>query len=156
FLGFEEGELALCKDCFWKHSLFGGANVNRRHARSGDVAQWKREFTPELAQAFVERFPDALELLGYESDDRWVERLGQKAAAEYPAGQPTDQLGASGLGAVAQTAQGERVARDAEAGHGTEAGRCDLGNGAAARRIGDVHLDRGKADIADGGDQRRI
>jgi hypothetical protein len=82
FLGFDDGELALCKDCFWQHSLFGGANVNRRHARSGDVAQWKREFTPELARAFVERFPDALQLLGYESDDRWVERLGHKAAAE--------------------------------------------------------------------------
>jgi hypothetical protein len=83
FLGFEEAEQDFCKDCFWKHSLFGGAaSVNRRHARSGDVAQWKREFTPELAHAFVDRFPDALQVLGYESDDRWIERLGEKVEAD--------------------------------------------------------------------------
>jgi hypothetical protein len=83
FLGFDETEQDLCKDCFWKHSLFGGAaGVNLRHARSGDVAQWKRSFTPELAHAFVERFPDALQVLGYEPDDRWIERLGAEVEAD--------------------------------------------------------------------------
>jgi hypothetical protein len=76
FLGFAEAEQALCRKCFWKHSLFGEAGASRpRHVRSGDVAQWKTAFTRELAQAFVERFPDALQVLGYEPDDRWIERL---------------------------------------------------------------------------------
>ena len=82
FLGFDEKEQALCTECFWKHSLFGNAgSANRRHARSGEVSQWKREFTPELAHAFVERFPDALQVLGYETDDRWVDSLGEVAKA---------------------------------------------------------------------------
>jgi hypothetical protein len=76
FLGFEGSEQQVCQTCFWEHSLFGGAGkANRRHARSGEVAQWKREFTSELALAFVYRFPDALQALGYEDDDHWIERL---------------------------------------------------------------------------------
>jgi hypothetical protein len=82
FLGFEEAERVFCKDCFWTHGLFGvAANANRRHVRSGDVAQWKREFTAELALAFVERFPDALQILGYEPDDLWIERFGERSEA---------------------------------------------------------------------------
>lgn len=76
FLGFEGSELEVCRQCFWEHSLFGKASrANRRHARSGEVAQWKREFTPELAHDFLYRFPDALQTLGYESDDQWIESL---------------------------------------------------------------------------------
>jgi hypothetical protein len=83
FLGFEETEQGFCKDCFWQHSLFGGAaGANSKHVRSGDVAQWKREFTPELADAFIERFPDALQVLGYEPDDQWIERLGEAGRVE--------------------------------------------------------------------------
>lgn len=81
FLGFEEAELELCRKCFWKHSLFGGANGRRsRHVRSGDVAQWKSEFTPELGRAFLDRFPDALQILGYEPDDSWIDRLSAEPA----------------------------------------------------------------------------
>lgn len=77
FLGFEQAEQELCRTTFWKHSLFGGANGRRkRHVRSGEVTQWKAEFTPELGRAFVERFPDALQVLGYETDDGWIDRLG--------------------------------------------------------------------------------
>jgi hypothetical protein len=83
FLGFDESEQKACKECFWNHSLFGAAaGLNRGHVRSGDVAQWKREFTPQLAQAFVYRFPDALQLLGYEPDDGWIEQLGEMTEAE--------------------------------------------------------------------------
>jgi hypothetical protein len=39
-------------------------------------------FTRKLAQAFVYRFPDALQALGYEPDDRWIERLGEAANAD--------------------------------------------------------------------------
>lgn len=83
FLGFDEAEQAFGKECFWQHSLFGDApGANRRHARSGEVAQWKGVFTPELARAFVERFPEALQELGYEQDDQWIEQLGEVAKAE--------------------------------------------------------------------------
>lgn len=83
FLGFEGAELDVCRQSFWEHSLFGKApRANRRHARSGEVAQWKREFTPELARAFLYRFPDALEMLGYETDDRWVDGLTPPARLE--------------------------------------------------------------------------
>ena len=58
------------------------AGLNRGHVRSGDVAQWKREFTPKLAQAFVYRFPMPCRLLGYEPDDRWIEQLGEMTKAE--------------------------------------------------------------------------
>jgi hypothetical protein len=80
FLGFDGREQELGRACFWEHSLFGEAGrANRRHARSGEVAQWKSEFTPELARAFVYHFPDALQVLGYETDERWIEEL-EKAA----------------------------------------------------------------------------
>ena len=76
FLGFEGAELDVSEKCFWEHSLFGQASrSSRRHARSGEAAQWKSEFTPELARAFQHRFPDALEMLGYEEDDGWIDRL---------------------------------------------------------------------------------
>jgi hypothetical protein len=76
FLGFDERERRLSRACFWQHSLFGEAgSANRRHARSGEAAQWKREFTPELAEVFLNRFPDVLQVLGYETDDRWIEQL---------------------------------------------------------------------------------
>jgi hypothetical protein len=81
FLGFEGSELDVCRQCFWEHSLFGTASrANRRHARSGEAAQWKHEFTPELAQAFLGRFPDALEVLGYEKGDHWIESLNPSTA----------------------------------------------------------------------------
>lgn len=81
FLGFEGSELDVCRMCFWEHSLFGAASrVNRRHARSGEAAQWKHEFTTELAEAFLFRFPDALEMLGYEEGDQWIESLTASTA----------------------------------------------------------------------------
>lgn len=83
FLGFDQAEQNTCRECIWNHSLFGrAAGLNRRHVRSGDVAQWKRVFTRKLAQAFIYRFPDALQELGYEPDDRWIERLGEAAEAD--------------------------------------------------------------------------
>jgi hypothetical protein len=86
FLGFEGAEQEVCRQCFWEHSLFGkAARVNRRHARSGEVAQWKREFTPELARAFLYRFPDALQTLGYENGDHWIESLTTSSRSQAQA-----------------------------------------------------------------------
>lgn len=86
FLGFEGPELEVCEKCFWEHSLFGKpSRANLRHSRSGEAQQWTREFTPELAEAFVDRFPDALQTLGYEEDDRWIESLNGSSKARETA-----------------------------------------------------------------------
>src|SRR5262245_39425708 len=61
-----------------------------------------------------------------------------------------------GPGPFLQSPQRQRVAGDAEAGDGADAGRRNVGREAAARGIGDVHLDGGEADIADRGDQGGI
>jgi Sulfotransferase domain len=76
FLGFDGAEQEICRQLFWKNSLFGSlVGFGHKHIRSGDVAQWKREFTPRLANAFLERFPTALQSLKYETDNRWALEL---------------------------------------------------------------------------------
>ena len=76
FLGFDEREQAIASRCFWRNSLFGGlSRVGNRHVRSGDVSQWKREFTPELGRAFLLRFPGVLQSMGYEVNDAWLSDL---------------------------------------------------------------------------------
>jgi hypothetical protein len=81
FLGFDEAEQELCCRRFWENSLFGGlSRLGNKHVRSGDVAQWKREFTLALAFAFLRRFPDALQSLAYEPDNRWIVDLDATGA----------------------------------------------------------------------------
>lgn len=83
FLGFDQAEQKICNQRFWQNSLFGGlTRFGNRHVRSGEVAQWKREFTIELAYAFLRRFPSALQSLGYETDNRWVLELKETGGAE--------------------------------------------------------------------------
>jgi hypothetical protein len=85
-LGFDREEQVVCREMFRKNSLFGNLTIyGSKHVRSGDVAQWKREFTPELAAAFLERFPTALQVLKYESDDDWVEGLQPQTAGRLRA-----------------------------------------------------------------------
>jgi hypothetical protein len=85
-LGFDSAEQVVCRDLFRKNSLFGNLTLyGSRHVRSGDVAQWKHEFTPELAAAFLERFPSALQVLEYEADDGWVHGLQPDAAGGFRA-----------------------------------------------------------------------
>lgn len=75
-LGFEESEQAICRQMFWNNSLFGNLMLYRsKHVRCGDVAQWSREFTPDLASAFLERFPTVLQDLRYETNNDWVDNL---------------------------------------------------------------------------------
>lgn len=79
FMGLDESEQPIAANAFWQNSLFGGLpRLGNRHIRSGAVAQWKREFTPELARAFLQRFPDVLQALGYETSDAWVLQLQAK------------------------------------------------------------------------------
>ncbi len=76
FLGFDEREQQISCGRFWQNSLFGGlSRFGNKHVRSGDVAQWKREFTRDLGYAFLARFPNALQSLGYEANNGWVLKL---------------------------------------------------------------------------------
>jgi hypothetical protein len=76
FLGFDEREQQIASRCFWQNSLFGGlSRIGNKHVRSGDIAQWKCEFTRDLGYAFLTRFPDALQSLGYEVDNGWITNL---------------------------------------------------------------------------------
>lgn len=76
FLGFDEAEQQISTRRFWENSLFGGlSRLGNKHVRSGDVEQWKREFTPILAFAFLSRFPNAVQSLAYETDHRWIVEL---------------------------------------------------------------------------------
>src|SRR5262249_6272351 len=76
FLGFDEREQQISSHCFWHNSLFGGlSRIGNKHVRSGDIAQWKRELTKDLGYAFVQRFPDTLQSLGYEINNGWISQL---------------------------------------------------------------------------------
>jgi hypothetical protein len=79
FLGLDAAEQTVANRRFWQNSLFGGlSRLGNQHVRSGAVAQWRREFTPELAQAFLNRFPGLLQSLGYETSDAWVRELRRR------------------------------------------------------------------------------
>ena len=76
FLGLDAAQQEKGARRFWQNSLFGGLpRLGNRHVRSGAVAQWRREFTPALANAFLQRFPGLLQSLGYETNDGWVRDL---------------------------------------------------------------------------------
>jgi len=77
-LGFSEDELPICRDAFWKNSIFGQKSSlvgKRLHVRSGGGQQWKGVFDRALARAFVARFGDGLIRLGYERDQAWIDEL---------------------------------------------------------------------------------
>jgi Sulfotransferase domain len=79
FLGLDTAEQEVGSVRFWQNSLFGGlTRLGNRHIRSGAVAQWRREFTPDLGQAFLKRFPGLLQSLGYETSDAWVRELPRR------------------------------------------------------------------------------
>ena len=65
-LGFEGIELAISQRVFYKRSIFGGA-TRKEHIQSGSVKQYEEIFTPDLHHAFMQRFPDALDRLQYQT-----------------------------------------------------------------------------------------
>jgi hypothetical protein len=73
FLGFEGPRLESALNFVREQSLFGGAAGSdpANHIRSGEGRQWVSVFTPELKAAFNERFPNALQHLGYEKTADW-------------------------------------------------------------------------------------
>jgi hypothetical protein len=90
FLGFDKREQEISCQRFWQNSLFGGlTRFGNKHVRSGDIAQWKREFTTDLGYAFLQRFPYALRSLKYENSNSWVHELGQ---AESNANRPQFEM----------------------------------------------------------------
>jgi len=79
FLGFDAAQQKIGNHRFWQNSLFGSLSLlGNRHVRSGAVDQWRREFTPDLASAFIKRFPGLLQSLRYETSDAWVRKLQQR------------------------------------------------------------------------------
>lgn len=84
FLGFEDHEREVCRECFWRFSLFGDLAGSdhvhvKSHVQSGREGQWRTEFDATIAQAFVARFPTVLQTLKYEPDGAWVEALDATA-----------------------------------------------------------------------------
>lgn len=73
FLGYEDARLDKALACVREQSLFGGAAGSdpADHIRSGEGRQWVGMFTPALKAAFKQRFPDALQRLGYEAGADW-------------------------------------------------------------------------------------
>jgi hypothetical protein len=45
-----------------------------QHIRKGVVGDWRNHFSREAAETFQQLFGAALVRLGYEADDRWIER----------------------------------------------------------------------------------
>jgi hypothetical protein len=104
FLGFRGADQKIVDRRFWQNSLFGGlSRLGNRHVRSGEVAQWKREFTRDLAFAFLTKFPDALQTLGYEMNNAWVLKLQRANSPGVVA--ELKQLAASQLGVFAELAR---------------------------------------------------
>lgn len=60
---------------FLAHSLFANKDAVGRHGRSGKKQQWKTVFDQKLGRAFADRHQRSLEILGYETDDSWIESL---------------------------------------------------------------------------------
>ncbi|MFC4346434.1 sulfotransferase domain-containing protein [Kordiimonas lipolytica] len=65
----------IASPAFLKHSLFNNKNAVGGHGRSGKKQQWKTVFDQALGRAFAEKHQQSLEILGYEKDDSWIERL---------------------------------------------------------------------------------
>lgn len=83
--GLTPNEVETCLQALWNNSLFGGLASREsqdkvryegtNHIRSGTAQQWVSSFTPDIAEAFCERYQPLLERYGYEIDDRWVEKV---------------------------------------------------------------------------------
>ncbi len=65
-LGFPEQDLPTLLRIAERRSLFSGKVKPSVHVRSGQPAQWTREFTPRVIEEFERLFPGAAEALGYE------------------------------------------------------------------------------------------
>ncbi len=82
-LGFEDHQLEASRRIFWENSLFGNLKGSQSaHIRSGALRQWQVVFDEALAAVFVEKFPDALIRLGYESDNSWIDSIVRRCPPE--------------------------------------------------------------------------
>lgn len=91
FLGFEDGELEICREIIRNNSLFGDVQEkNKPHIRSGQARQWEESFNGELAEEFVANFGDVLIELGYEADNSWVDSVkGRSPSFPAPLASPS-------------------------------------------------------------------
>ena len=80
FADFPAEKIEAAKKIYWKNSLFGGLNpdlndIKDQHIQSGIARRWEKEFTPELAQLYFDKYADDLITLGYENDKTWIKRF---------------------------------------------------------------------------------
>jgi hypothetical protein len=73
FLGFPGQNIPRMLEISYRNSLFSGKLKNSTHIRSGQTRQWEQHFSATHRGRFVELFGDALQRLGYESNDDWAE-----------------------------------------------------------------------------------
>ncbi len=83
FFGLTDEETEIAARVFHDNSLFGRKGETLRaseHVRSGQAAQWERKMPLPVAELYAERYGDDLIRLGYETDDRWVDRIAAREA----------------------------------------------------------------------------
>ncbi|PWJ22094.1 sulfotransferase domain-containing protein [Jannaschia seohaensis] len=86
-LGLTEPEVAMGVEIFWKNALFGGLarpedRIERvaKHVASGRAGQWRTRLPRPIAEAYAERYGEALVTLGYaEHPTRWLSDLRAEA-----------------------------------------------------------------------------
>ncbi|MFH1964597.1 MAG: hypothetical protein ABIJ42_03560, partial [Acidobacteriota bacterium] len=67
----------------------GRKDGNIKHIRSGEIAQWKTAFSPQMKEIFKEHQGDLLIHLGYEKDFNWQTHFQFRCWVLSPSGQPT-------------------------------------------------------------------
>jgi len=72
FIGIPGHALGNALTIAYHSSLFPQSRLKTKHVRSGAAEQWKKHFTPAVAQAFEERHGPLLRTLGYEKSGDWV------------------------------------------------------------------------------------
>ncbi len=86
FLGVEPDERAASEiaDRYAFKTVTGGTSERRNSAiRKGKAGDWQRYFDRELVEILGEPFRELIVHLGYEPDDGWVERVPEKAEAQW-------------------------------------------------------------------------
>lgn len=86
FLGVEPDERAASEiaERYAFKTVTGGTSERRNSAiRKGKAGDWRRYFDRELVEILGEPFRELIVHLGYEPDDGWVERVPERADAQW-------------------------------------------------------------------------
>ncbi len=78
FIGIPGHALGNALTIAYQTSLFPLSRLRSDHVRSGEINQWKKHFTPAVAQAFEDKHGSFLRTLGYEQSSDWVIECGSR------------------------------------------------------------------------------